>query len=79
MKYKIDRRVFINWLHDDDILYMKDVRKQLILGSEYIITAEELLACHESVPTSLLKDYTGVEKYIEGEKCELIYKQPQDA
>lgn len=77
-KYKLERKKFIEWVCISCFAdqFEDKIKEDLIKGSEFIITAEDLLARCKIIPTKLLAG-TFSENYISVEYVELYYEQPK--
>ena len=79
MSYKIDRVKFIDYMlrNKEDILAnTEEMKYDLKVGGEFIVTATGLLSRCGSIPVHILESYTGDYDFVEGSECELIYKEP---
>jgi len=75
--YKIDRTKFIDFINDEDIsAATEDLKYDLKVSGEFILTAGAILDRTLEVPVDLLEEYNGSADYVQGSECELIYKQP---
>ena len=74
-KYQLDRKRFIlyyeNTLSLTSMIKKKKIVNDLIKGSEFIITAQDLLDSMETIPGCLV----GVSGRIATSDCELVYTQ----
>ena len=72
-KYQLDRKRFILYYQDTHKITAKINKKtiirNLILGSEFVITAEDILNSMETIPGCLV----GVIGSVSARDCELIY------
>ena len=78
MKYKLDRRKFIEYVDKYEPLpeWMSNVKEDLIKGGEFIFTAQDLLdSCLDEIPGELL--VPPISYIVSSEDCELIYIQDE--
>lgn len=74
-KYQLDRKRFILYYQDTfkftSKIKKKTIVQELIKGSEFIITAQDILDSMETIPGCLV----GVDGRVATTDCELIYTQ----
>jgi len=70
--YEIDRAVFIEHYLDVvfDLVNLNTIKKDLIQGGEFILTAEELLQSLSFIPGKLV----GTKLPVKSSECKLVYK-----
>jgi len=74
-KYKLDRKVFLLYYQDTPFFLLmikkKIIVNDMILGGEFVITAQDVLDSMETIPGALV----GVQGKVLSSDCELIYTQ----
>ena len=78
IKYPLDREKFIHYfpIQVAMMIMLHDVYKALIEGSEFILTAQDVLDKMDTVPTHLLIAYQGIPGVVRASDCELVYMTP---
>jgi len=76
--YEVDREAFIRWVfsnHKSKIdSLIKSMQQDLIGGSEFILTAEEVLTVFTAIPATMVLNYNGPDLTVLAEKCHLVLK-----
>lgn len=79
-KYKVDRQLLINSLDRFDLSKLtQDMRNSLVLGGEFIVTAEDVLDSLAMVPAKLLTNHdpTSDPSFVKPVDCEVVYVDPK--
>ena len=77
--YKLDRTKFIDWLFEDIDnveVWTREMKSDLKMGGEFVITANECLNAIQQIPKHLIENHEGDSDFVDGSDCELIYKHP---
>lgn len=72
-RYKLERRAFVNYYSIKlfQLANIDTIREDLILGGEFILTAEEMLANLTQVEGKLV----GVTGTVDAKQCDLYFEQ----
>jgi hypothetical protein len=72
--YKLSRTKFINWICTSCFFEREGsrIKDDLIKGSEFIVTAQDLLDSVDNVPAHLIDEEVDT-RYVRNDQCVLYY------
>lgn len=73
--YRLNKEKFINWICTSCFFEQQSavIKEDLIKGSEYIITAQDLLDFRHNIPSHLIDEDVDTE-YVRNDECILYYE-----
>jgi hypothetical protein len=74
--YRLDRTKFINWICTSCFFEQRwrDIKDDLIKGSEYVVTAQDFLDNIDNIPSFLVDEAdTILQLHVRNDECELYY------
>ena len=77
--YEVDREAFILWAFNGYKAkvdrFIVNLKQDLVMGGEFVITADELFSRFTAIPASMVLNYEGKDSTVYTSKCHLVYKR----